>query len=308
MRRLVGSSTLPAMPATKVYLSTVRAAVDPEDAKISVFDRGFLYGDSVYETLRTAGGRPLEFPRHYERLVRSGLGIGLVLPFSQAEVLAAIAEAHRAAENDESYVRVVVTRGAGPIALDPRKSEVPTLVVIVQPLALPDAVTYERGVHVVVVDVVKGGGGLVDPGIKTGNYLANILALRQAIERGGDDAILCNAQGEVAEGATSNLFLVQDGALVTPHLQAGLLAGITRQAVCELATAAGFPPHERRVAVDELRAADELFLTSSVRGIMPVTQLDGAPVGEGRVGPVTLRLREQYERYLQRWASGTDPS
>lgn len=286
------------MPGTKVYLSSVGHPVDPQDAKISVFDRGFLYGDSVYETMRTAGGKALELERHLDRLDRSAQGIGLEIPFDHEALREAIEQTHAATSNDESYVRVIVTRGAGPIALDPRKSEDPNLVILVQPLNLPPAEQYERGIKVVVVDVEKAGGGLVDPAFKTGNYLNNILALRQAISRGGDDAIMCNAAGDVAEGATSNVFVVHGERVSTPSLDTGLLPGITREVVCELARALGYEVGHRRISPAELRDADEVFLTSSVRGIMPVTTLDGAPVGEGTVGPVTRRLLDRYRDYI----------
>lgn len=186
--------------------------------------------------------------------------------------------------------------------LDPRRSVEPLLVMIVEQLELPSAQTYQRGISALIVDVEKAGGGLVDPGIKTGNYLNNVLAVQQAVARGADDAILCNSAGEVAEGATSNVFAVLGDELVTPHLEAGLLAGITREVVCELATNAGFTVRERTLLPDQLRQASEVFLTSSVRGVMPVTRLDGASVGDGRVGPVTTRLLECYAQYIDRCA------
>jgi branched-chain amino acid aminotransferase len=286
------------MMTTLVYLSTIGRPVEPADAKVSVFDRGFLYGDSIYETMRTAGGRPIELQRHLARLRRSGEGIGLILPFSDEVIASAIDETHRASGNDESYVRIIVTRGEGPIALDPRAVESPTFVAIVTPLVLPTAEQYTRGIRAVIVGVQKAGGGLIDPGIKTGNYLNNILALRQAIARGGDDAIMCNAEGEIAEGATSNVFAVRDGEIVTPHLRAGLLPGITREVVCELAAGSGRPVRHVAVRANELRAADEVFLTSSVRGIMPVTRLDGQTIGTGEAGPITRELHERYEAYV----------
>jgi len=282
---------------TKIYLSTVGAPVDPEDAKISVFDRGFLYGDSVYETLRTSGGIPVELTRHLARLQRSAEGIGLELPFSDAAIAEAIAQTHEATGNDESYVRVIVTRGVGPIMLDPRKSSSPTLVVLVQPLVVPPPEAYRKGIAVVVVGMTKTMGGL-DPAIKTGNYLGSILATRRAIAAGGDDAILCNAEGEVVEGATSNVFFVKDGQLCTPPLEAGLLAGITREVVCRLAGELGHTVVQRRVQPDELRTAEEVFLTSSVRGIMAATTIDGHPIGTGQAGPLTTALHERYEAYL----------
>ncbi|MBL8946811.1 MAG: aminotransferase class IV [Myxococcales bacterium] len=283
---------------TKIYLSTTGAPVDPEDARISVFDRGFLYGDSVYETMRSAGGRPVELARHLARLHRSAAGIGLVIPFADAALGDAIAQTHAATGNPESYVRVIVTRGVGPLMLDPRRSEDPTLVIIVQPLVVPDEAAYRRGLAAVIVGQTKTTGGLLDPAIKSGNYLGSILALRQAIAEGGDDAILCAATGEIAEGATSNVFFVAEGVVRTPDLQAGLLAGITREVVCELSAELGLPVQTGRVWPDDLRGADEVFLTSSVRGIMPVTKLDGRVVGGGVEGPITARLRARYDAYL----------
>ncbi len=283
---------------TKIYLSSTGAPVDPEHARISVFDRGFLYGDSVYETMRTAGGQPVELDRHLARLHRSAAGIGLGIPWDDAVLGDAISMTHRAADNDESYVRVIVTRGVGPLMLDPRRSEDPSLVIIVQPLVVPTEDAYRRGLAVVIVGLTKTHGGLMDPAIKSGNYLGSILALRQAIAEGGDDAIMCTAAGEIAEGATSNVFFVRDGALRTPDLQAGLLAGITREIVCELATELGLPVQTARVWPDELRCADEVFLTSSVRGIMPVARLDGRAVGTGQQGPVTASLRARYDAYI----------
>jgi branched-subunit amino acid aminotransferase/4-amino-4-deoxychorismate lyase len=284
--------------STKIFLSTHPEPLDPVDAKISVFDRGFLYGDSVYETMRTAGGWPLELDRHMQRLRRSGEGIGLSIPFDDAALARAIARTHAAAGNLESSVRVVVTRGAGPVALDPRLGEEPLLVVLVQPLVLPAAAAYTRGIAAVLVGITKTAGTSIDPSIKSGNYLNNILALRQAIAAGGEDALMCSPEGAVSEGATSNVFMVTAGRIATPHLRTGILPGITRQTVCELAASLGTPVAETLVMPDELRAADEVFLTSSVRGIMPVTRLDGVAVGDGTAGPVTRRLHQAYLAYV----------
>ena len=193
---------------TKVYLSTAGRALDPAEATISVFDRGFLYGDSVYETLRTAGGHLVEMSRHLDRLRRSGLGIGLEIPFDDATLRAAVAETHAASGNPDSYVRVIVTRGTGPLMLDPRVSTSPLLVVVVQALQLPAPAAYEVGLAVRVVDVHKISARSLDPSLKTGNYLNSIQALRQATDNAASDAIMCSPQGTVAEGATSNVFMV----------------------------------------------------------------------------------------------------
>jgi branched-chain amino acid aminotransferase len=284
---------------TKVWLSTHERVLDPEHASISVFDRGFLYGDSVYETLRTVGGRPFELAAHLLRLHRSAAGIGFDYPFSDAEITDAITRTLAAAENPLSRIRVIITRGTGPIALDTRVAESPVLVVLVTPLDELDPAVRMAGISTVVIGRADNfSSGLI--GLKTGNYLGNILALRQAHEHGADDAILCNSEGEVAEGSTSNLFLVADGRVHTPSLASGLLAGITRDLVIRLlASRLGLEAVERTVMVDELARADELFLTSSIRGVMPVTRLDGAAVGDGTAGPLTRRVIEVYDSFLQ---------
>jgi branched-chain amino acid aminotransferase len=283
--------------STKVWLSTHGEARDPQDATISVFDRGFLYGDSVYETLRTSGGRIVELGPHLERLRRSAEGIAFELPFADADVTDAVHQTLAAAANeDDSRIRIIVTRGTGPIALDTRVAESPVMVVIVSPLVLPTAAEYKQGIPAV---LVREREGSIRPGLKTGNYLGNILALRRAHELGAEDAIMCNADGAVAEGATSNLFMVVAGSVHTPSLQTGLLAGITRGVVIQLLRERlGLPTCERTVLPGELRGADELFLTSSVRGIMPVTTLDGAVVGDGTAGPITRRVMLVYGDFL----------
>lgn len=281
--------------STKVWLSTHARALDPQDAKISVFDRGFLYGDSVYETLRTVGSRIVELDAHLERLRRSAAGIALEVGFSDERIASALRETAAAAANPDSRIRVIVTRGIGPITLDTRGAESPLLVVMVEPLVVPSAAECERGIAAITV----GREGTIRPGLKTGNYLGNILAVRQAHDRGADDAIMCNAAGAVAEGATSNLFMVVDGSVHTPSLSTGLLAGITRGVVMRLLEQRlGLPTCERTVLLDELRAADELFLTSTVRGVMPVTTLDGRELGDGSAGPVSRRVLQVYEQFL----------
>lgn len=276
-------------------MSSHARVLDPQDANISVFDRGFLYGDSVYETLRTAGGRVLELGSHLDRLRHSAEGIAFELPFSDAQITAALHETLAAAGNLDSRIRVVVTRGTGPIALDTREVESSVLVIMVSPIEVPSAEEYKRGISAVLV----GREGAIRPGLKTGNYLGNILALRHAHAQGAVDAIMCNERGEVAEGATSNLFMVVDGSVHTPSLASGLLAGITRSVVIGLLEQRlGIPTCERSITADELSVADELFLTSSVRGVMPVTTLGGRTVGDGTAGPVTRRVQAVYEDFL----------
>lgn len=289
---------------TRVYVSTEGRPLEPADAKVSVFDRGFLYGDSVYTTMRTVAGRPVEIERHLARLRRSAAGIGFEIPFSDAEIRDAIAQTHESSGNDESSVRVVVTRGTGPIMLDPRGSQSPTMVILVQELKVPDERQYEAGISAVIIEAQKTGRSLLDPSVKSGNYLSNILALRRAIEQSGEDAILCGPHGNVAEGATSNVFMVREDEVLTPSFDVGILPGITRQVVCGFVREANIRLLETLIRPDDLRRADEVFLTSSVRGIMPVTVLDGQRVGDGTAGPVTRKLLQRYREYLDAMMHG----
>lgn len=285
--------------STKVWLSTHGRPLDPEAATISVFDRGFLYGDSVYETMRTVAGTVIvEVDAHLQRLRRSADGIAFELPFTDVELVDAMTRTLAAAGNRESRIRLVITRGTGPINLDTRVAGTPVVVVVVEPLPEYPPEAYEAGVSAVIVD--RSG---VMPGLKTGNYLGNILALRRAHQLEADDAIMCNAAGEVTEGATSNVFVVRDGRVATPCLTTGLLAGITRDTVLRLFhELLGEPVDERTLMPDDLRQADELMLTSSVRGVMPVTTLDGEPVGDGRAGPSSRKLLAAYAEYLRAMA------
>jgi branched-chain amino acid aminotransferase len=270
---------------------------EPETAVVPVFDRGFLYGDSVYEVTRTSGGRPVDLGPHLDRLERSAEAIALPLP-ARAELEAAIDATLAAAGNDDSYLRVVVTRGAGEIGLDTTLADRPRTIVIVKPLVLPGAELYLRGAPIRIVDVQRMNRRAVDPAVKSGNYLNNILALAEAKRAGAYEAIMCDARGRIAEGSTSNLFVVRGGRLLTPPLEVGLLAGITRQRVIELAAAAALPFAEVELTPDEVRGADEVFITSSIRGVLPVSRVDEHPVGAGAPGPITGRLMELYQRHL----------
>ncbi len=271
----------------------------PEDAKISIFDRGFLYGDSVYETIGTVHGKLFALPDHLDRLGRSAARLGLRLP-ARDEIERAVAETVAAAGNVESRVRVIVTRGgASKLDLDPASADDPQLVVIAQPLGGPTAEMYEKGVAVEIVSVTRNSPSAMDPAIKSGNYLNNVLALGEARKRrpGVHEAILCNAAGSVAEGATSNVFLVAGGEVRTPALAVGILEGVTRGKVLGLCRSAEIPAIESaHMRPDDLRSADEVFLTSAARGVLPVNSVDGKPVGAGVPGPVTRNLMALYER------------
>lgn len=276
---------------------------DEGSAVISIFDRGFLYGDSVYEVLRTAGGHPVDFDRHLDRLARSAGAIALALPAEQA-IRRAVAETLAAAGNPEAYIRIVVTRGAGRIALDLDAAGTPSLIVITQPLKMPRAELYTDGAHIAIVAVERTSRRAVDPAVKSGNYLNSIMALAEAQRLGAYEAIMLGPDGRVAEGSTSNVFAVRGGVLTTPALMTGILAGITRQRVIELARGAGLAAGEGDLYPDDVRGADEVFITSSIRGVMPVRQVDDRPVSGGAPGPITRRLMDAYDRFIAEVAAG----
>jgi branched-chain amino acid aminotransferase len=284
--------------AIRVYIDgAVRL---PEDAKVSVLDRGFLYGDSVYETIGTMYGRLFAARDHLDRLERSARRIGLRVP-PRAEIEAAIAQTVAAAANPETRVRVMLTRGVGKLDLDPASCDDCRLVVIALPLGPPTAEMFEKGVAVAIVSVTRNSPRAIDPAVKSGNYLNNVLALGEARRGSGAyEAILCADDGTVAEGSTSNIFAVVDGQVWTPQPDVGILDGITRGKVMELAKGAGIAVVERRIQPDELRAAAEAFLTSATRGVLPITTIDGRLVGAGVPGPVTRRLMALYDGLARR--------
>ena len=281
---------------TKVYIDG--RVYPPEEATVSIFDRGFLYGDSIYEVTRTVRGRPLELAAHLDRLDRSAAAIALTM-LPRTEVVRAIDEALAAAGNADSYLRIMVTRGAGPINLDPAAADRPRLIVIVKPLELPPPKAYSDGVAVCIVGVQRNLRRAVDPRVKSGNYLNNVLALAEAKKSGAYEALMCDFQGRLAEGSSSNHFFVRKDELLTPALDVGILEGITRQRVLALAREAGIGVHEQDLWPRDVAAFSEAFLTSSVRGVVPVVTIDGAAVGQGVPGPLTRRLMAAYAAFLE---------
>jgi branched-chain amino acid aminotransferase len=284
------------MPA-KVWIDG--APVDADAARVPVFDRGFLYGDSVYEVLRTFAGKPFALSEHLVRLERSAAALAIRLP-DRSEIERAISDTLAAAGEADAYIRIIVTRGAGDIGLDPAMADAPRLVVIVRPVRLPDPAQYANGVEVAVVSrsrtAAPGQPGALDPQVKSGNYLVSVLAVAEARRRGAYEAILTDSVGRITEGGSSNFFIVRGGRIGTPPLSAGLLEGITRSKVIELARGDGLAVDEVGFWPVDLHNADEAFLTSSVRGILPIARVDGAPVGSGAPGPITQRVMALYDR------------
>jgi branched-chain amino acid aminotransferase len=280
--------------------------VPPEQAQVSVLDRGFLYGDSVYEVVRTYGGRPFEVDRHLLRMERTAVRIGLSLPPREL-VLKEVARTLEAAGNAESYARIVITRGDGQFGLGAHLSAGHRMVIIVRPLQTPTEEQYARGLQMAIAKTRRNSPLSLDPALKTGNYLNNILALREAHEAGAEDAILLDLNGRVTEATTSNVFFVQRGVVVTPPLALGMLEGVTRAVVMEVARAESILLREEPHGPEALAAADEVFVSSTIREVMPVTSLvflessgeRTRPVGDGKPGPVAQRLRAGFRRYVE---------
>jgi branched-chain amino acid aminotransferase len=279
----------------------------PAEARVSVFDRGFLYGDSVYEVVRTYGGSPFELDAHLRRLDHSAERIGLGLAWDGRRTAAEIARTLAAARGEdpsdpdpapwnlgERYVRIVMTRGAGEIGLDPALAVDPKAILIVRPLHGPPLAAYSGGVKACVVAVEHVSPRAVDPTAKTGNYLSHVLAVREARAAGAHEAFMLDRDGFVTEGTTSNVFIVSGGRLATPPLAAGILEGVTRGLVLGLAREAGLSAREEPLRPADLEAAGEVFITSTVREVLPVTRLGDRTVGSGRPGPVTARLHAAF--------------
>jgi branched-chain amino acid aminotransferase len=280
------------------FLASINGEIVPlEEARVPVLDNGFLFGDSVYEVLRTYGGRPFESGRHFRRMRASADRLGIAIPVSDTEMLDRIRALLARAGDVESYVRIVVTRGVGDSSYDSREIAGPTVVMIQKQLALPPERHYSEGVRVCVVDTRRNHPQSLDPAIKSSNLLNNILARREARARGAEEPVLSNLEGFIAEGASTNVFVVKDGALLTPPLSAGILGGITREVLLELAESLGIPRRETALERGDLLAADEAFLSSTTREVMPIRQVDETPVGDGRPGPVTRRILEAFRAY-----------
>jgi branched-chain amino acid aminotransferase len=257
---------------------------------VSVFDRGFLYGDSVFETLRTYRGVPFELREHLARLARSAALVFIELPVTIEQLEAEVVAAIGAGQNAESYVRLMVTRGQGALGLDPGLAARPTRVIIVQPLSPPAPELYSRGIAAIGYRTLRQVDATSAAGAKIGNYLISVLAMREARRVGALEALIVDGAGGVLEGGSSNLFLVEGGRLVTPDVSAGILAGITRAHVLAVAAELGIAVELATPTLERAYAADELFISSSIRELMPVIRLDDRVIGSGKPGPIFAAL------------------
>lgn len=271
------------------------------DARIPVLDRGFLFGDSIYEVFRTRGGAPFAWPEHLERLRASAAGLWMPLDLDDREIMQRAQATLDAAGNAESYVRIIVSRGTGSAPnIDLQYATGPCRwVMLVRPLTVAPG----QPAHLWLVPRLRNDRRALDPAVKSGNYLNNVMGLAEARQRGATDAVFLNQSGHVTEASTSNVFAVRGGRVHTPPLSAGILAGITRVLVLEVCRQSAIEVIENDLTAEELRGADELFLTSTLRDIAPVTHLDGKPVRGGATGEVTGRLMRAFTGYCDRLTS-----
>jgi branched-chain amino acid aminotransferase len=284
--------------------------VTPAEAVVSVYDRGFLYGDAVFEVLRTYGGRPFALGEHLARLRRSAERVFIALPVDEptlmAELDAALAAAAAApddspppaehAGDSEWYVRLVVTRGSGPLSLDPQTATRPLRVILVEPVRPPPRDTYVRGIALATTAARRTVDGTAAAGAKVSNYLANLLALREAKSKGAEEALIIDDGGHVIEGASSNVFTVKEGKVATPPESAGILVGITREYVIDAARHLGVNVDERELVLADVYGADEVFITSSIREVLSVVRVDGRTIGSGQPGPMTRSLHRRFRQ------------
>jgi branched-chain amino acid aminotransferase len=290
------------MPTGKVSIDG--QVVDSVDARVSVFDRGFLYGDSVFEVFRTYGGVPFAEAEHLARLARSAERLMIPMPVSLDALSSEVRATLASAGTGEWYVRVVITRGTGPLTYDPATASEPLRVIIAAPLVVPPRQNYERGIAVILLSASRPTDDARAAGAKASNYLANLLAVHEAKQKGAQEALMLGKEGQILEGASSNLFIVKGGRIRTPEPQPGILVGITRATVLQAAADQGIEVEEGEIRPADLFSADEAFITSSIREVMPVVSADGNVIGDGAPGSVTKALHTGYLRLVAE-ATGT---
>lgn len=273
--------------------------VSIENAVIPVLDHGFLFGDSVYEVVRTLEGRLIYAREHLERMQLSASGIGLPLPWDNAMLIAEMERMHSASGDAESYVRLIVTRGTGTLELATHTCTQQRLIVIQKPLTVWPQEFYSSGAKLSLVSVLRNQKQAMDPAFKTGNYLNNVLAIEEARKSGATEAVMLNRDGYITECTTANVFWVKAGVVRTPALDVGILSGITRAEVLAACRDIGQRCEEGQYPEAALLEADEVFITSTTRDVMPITRLDDRAVGVGKVGPVTQRLMQAYTKRMR---------
>lgn len=269
------------------------------EAKISVYDHGFLYGDGVFEGIRAYNGRVWRFTEHLERLYRSAKAILLEIPLNLPEMREAVFHTLRVNKLRDAYIRLVVSRGAGDLGLDPRKCKKASVVIITDRIQLYPPEFYENGMEMITVTTRRNAPDVLNPGIKSMNYLNNILAKIEVIRAGVQEGLMLNQQGLVAECTGDNVFIAADGVLYTPSWHMGILEGVTRAVVMEMAAEFGVPAREEAMSLLQIYNADECFLTGTGAEIVPVVRIDGRDIGNGQPGPLTERMMARFKQKTQ---------
>jgi branched-chain amino acid aminotransferase len=278
-----------------VYVNgTITAA---SDAVVPVYDHGFLYGEGVYETLRTYNRVPFLYERHCARLRASAKYLDLRVPFSDDDLRRSVDETMDAAgEMREAYIRILLTRGVGDLSYDIQATPAPSLIIIVKPFDEPPARVFTEGIRISLVSIMRNHPASVNPIIKSNNLLNNALAMQEAHRRGAEEGLMCNYRGELSECAQANFFLVRDGVALTPRSEAGLLEGITRDFIFDVGDDVGVPVQKTTLFPDDLASAEEAFITGSTRELSPVVRIDDQVIGNGRPGPITAKLLDGFRR------------
>ena len=271
----------------------------PDQASISIFDRGFLYGDSVYEVTMLVNGVPFMIEAHLDRLERSAAKIMLPLAWSREEILKQVMLSANKISSKKCYVRIICTRGEGEITLDPTREQSGNTIIIAKELAANPEQWYRDGVSMVIADILRNHKRATDPSIKSGNYLNNVLAMGEAKRAGAFDAIMLNHPGHVTEGTTSNIWIVENGKYITPPLEAGLLDGITRQTLLKMGKDLGLSMIEENISAQRLKSADEVFLTSTTKEIVPIVKIDDSEIKGGKPGEYTRKLHAMYQKLMK---------
>jgi branched-chain amino acid aminotransferase len=276
---------------------------DQRRAVVSVFDHGFLYGEGVYETLRTYNRRPFLLDRHLRRLHKSAGMIALGVPLTDDQLADRVTEtvdyaARTAPRDTEWYIRILLTRGVGDLTYDTAATPAPTVVIIVKPHVDPPLELYANGVRVIISSIVRNHPGTVNPMIKSNNLLNCALAMQEGFSRGAYEALMRNYKGELAEGSFSNLFIVKGGVALTPPLSVGLLPGITREFMWDVGQAAAITVSEAVIHDSDVYDADEVFLTGTTNEVMPIVHVEDRRIGPGVPGPVTKALHETFRKLV----------
>lgn len=285
------------MPSVEIYING--KYYPKTDAKISVYDHGLLYGDGVFEGLRAYSGNVFRLHAHLERLYESARAIMLTIPMELADLAEAVKATVARNQINDGYVRLVVTRGAGSLGIDPAKTADPQIIIIADHIELYPKELYENGLEIVTASTIRNHPAALNPRIKSLNYLNNILAKLEGKRAGCMEALMLNHRGEVAECTADNIFTIKRGELYTPPIDAGILEGVTRNAIIELAEQAGIAVHQVTMSRHDVYIADECFLTGSGAEVIPVVKVDSRPIGTGGVGPLTRQLSQAFHRLVR---------